>query len=402
MKMENKTGFPSGVSLLAGSSELTNIPEIPFADQTLSFLSEISGQIRRIPGGNAGEELKALGFWLRRSHLIQMKEQYGRSDALGLGITFHIAPSNIPLMFAYTCAIGLMAGNSCLVRLSERRSEESDRLCKLIDRVLEKAEFQSLKHRVALITYDRMRTDLTEYFSRMCDGRVIWGGDRTVEEIRRIPVKPTAAELVFPDRTSIAVFDAAAVLSLDGEELKNLADRFYNDTYGMDQNACSCPGIMFWREEAPETGRAAADRFWNAVAEASERYALSEIKVSQKYGALWECAGLGAEIRQFRRWKNRLYVLELADIPVNTSGPRMQFGSFMEYHMKNEEDWTKAVSEKTQSVIAFGISRDSLRQTALLHRLRGTHRIVPVGQALWLDLVWDGKDMLGQLSRTIQ
>ncbi|MCI8453922.1 MAG: hypothetical protein HFE84_04840 [Lachnospiraceae bacterium] len=391
----------AGITRLAGGYELENDPVKPFDPATLDFLSSLSSEIRALPRQEASEEMKALGFWLRRAHLLELHDTYGRKNALGLGIAFHIAPANVPLMFAYSCAIGLLAGNACRVRVSGRRNADCERLCGLIEKLLSKERFTFMRRRISILGYDRERVDLTRQFSSECDARIVWGGDQTVEEIRKIPLRPTAAELAFPDRTALCILNPAAVLALSDEELKNLCIRFYNDTYGMDQNACSCPRLICWQAAEENEGKRASDRFWDAVAEASKRYALSEIKVSQKYGALWECAGLDAGIRQVRRWSNRLYVLELCAVSEGFSESRMQFGSFLEYHMKENNEWIGAVSEKVQTLTFFGVERDTLLHTVQEKRLRGIFRIVPVGQALVMDLTWDGKDLIGCLSRTI-
>ena len=288
------------------------------------------------------------------------------------------------------------------MRVSARRNTESEKVCELIDELLGLPEFQALKRRISIVTYGRENRETTEKFSRECDGRVIWGGDMTVEEIRKIPIGPSASEVVFPDRASIAVFDADAVLALSEEGLAETAMRFYNDTFSMDQNACACPRAVFWRESCPKTGEAAAGRFWQALAQTAKRYGLTEHKVSVKYGDLWELAAGGARIVKVRKFENRLYVTEMKDIPGTASEQRMRFGSFLEYHMKNGEEWISAVSEKTQALVYFGVEKQKLRECALHHRLRGTHQIVPVGQTLWMDLVWDGKDMIQLLSRTIR
>ena len=122
----------------------------------------------------------------------------------------------------------------------------------------------------------------------------------TVEEIRKIPIGPSASEVVFPDRASIAVFDADAVLALSEEGLAETAMRFYNDTFSMDQNACACPRAVFWRESCLKTGEVAAGRFWQALAQTAKRYGLTEHKVSVKYGDLWELAAGGARIVKVR------------------------------------------------------------------------------------------------------
>ena len=396
-------GENEAVTLLAGEMEITSVPEIPFEETTMEFLSALSERIRELPRMLSGEEMRSLGFWLRRSNLESYKKRYENSGfRLGLGQTFHIAPSNVPLLFVYTMAIGLLAGNSCRVRVSARRNTESEKVCELIDELLGLPEFQVLKRRISIVTYGRENRETTEKFSRECDGRVIWGGDMTVEEIRKIPIGPSASEVVFPDRASIAVFDADAVLALSEEGLAETAMHFYNDTFSMDQNACACPRAVFWRESCPKTGEAAAGRFWQALAQTAKRYGLTEHKVSVKYGDLWELAAGGARIVKVRKFENRLYVTEMKDIPGTASEQRMRFGSFLEYHMKNGEEWISAVSEKTQALVYFGVEKQELRECVLHHRLRGTHQIVPVGQTLWMDLVWDGKDMIQLLSRTIR
>ena len=396
-------GENEAVTLLAGEMEITSVPEIPFEETTMEFLSALSERIRELPRMLSGEEMRSLGFWLRRSNLESYKKRYENCGfRLGLGQTFHIAPSNVPLLFVYTMAIGLLAGNSCRVRVSARRNTESEKVCELIDELLGLPEFQALKRRISIVTYGRENREATEKFSRECDGRVIWGGDMTVEEIRKIPIGPSASEVVFPDRASIAVFDADAVLALSEEGLAETAMRFYNDTFSMDQNACACPRAVFWRESCPKTGEVAAGRFWQALAQTAKRYGLTEHKVSVKYGDLWELAAGGARIVKVRKFENRLYVTEMKDIPGTASEQRMRFGSFLEYHMKNGEEWISAVSEKTQALVYFGVEKQELRECVLHHRLRGTHQIVPVGQTLWMDLVWDGKDMIQLLSRTIR
>ena len=109
----------------------------------------------------------------------------------------------------------------------------------------------------------------------------------------------------------------------------------------------------------------------------------------------------GAKVKRVQRWKNRLYVVESEDIPGEALGSWMQFGSFLEYHMKSGEEWTEAVSEKTQTLTFFGVDGAALRETVLSRGLRGIFRIVPVGQALWMDVVWDGKDLIRLLSRSV-
>ena len=46
---------------------------------------------------------------------------------------------------------------------------------------------------------------------------------------------------------------------MDDLELNNLVEKFYNDTFVMDQNACSSPHIVFWFGKKNEV---VINKFW--------------------------------------------------------------------------------------------------------------------------------------------
>ena len=146
-------------------------------------------------------------------------------------------------------AIGLLAGNANVVRLSSRRVEGEAPLLAALRRVLERPEHAAVRARTSLITYGRDDAVTADYCAR-CDARIVWGGDATVAAVRAMPMPPHAVELCFPDRWSLAVFSQRAFSALTPEERGALAHRFYNDTYQMDQNACSSPQLVLWLEQA--------------------------------------------------------------------------------------------------------------------------------------------------------
>ena len=46
--------------------------------------------------------------------------------------------------------------------------------------------------------------DATKHFSLHCDVRVIWGGDQTINNIRKNAIDPRAFDVTFSDRFSIS------------------------------------------------------------------------------------------------------------------------------------------------------------------------------------------------------
>ena len=57
---------------------------------------------------------------------------------IGRGLAYHIAPSNIPINFAYSLVFGLLSGNTNIVRLSSKNFIQIKLLCDLFFKILKK------------------------------------------------------------------------------------------------------------------------------------------------------------------------------------------------------------------------------------------------------------------------
>ena len=57
---------------------------------------------------------------------------------MGRGEVFHITPSNVPLNFAYSFSFSFLAGNSNIVKVSNKNFEQSEILIKIIKSLLKK------------------------------------------------------------------------------------------------------------------------------------------------------------------------------------------------------------------------------------------------------------------------
>lgn len=389
-------------TLLAGVWEPKRIPWPVFSDKAVAFLATLSEEILHTPIRQV-PEIAAFGFWCRRIHLEQLKKRHERTqERMGRGLVFHIAPSNVPMMFAYTYAIGLLAGNANIVRLSDRSPEESLSLCRVICTVLQRPEFSGVRQRTALIRYPREDVVTARYVA-YCDARVVWGGDATVQNLRAMPMPAHAVELTFPDRWSLAYFSQRAMSGKTDDELKALAHRFYNDTYLMDQNACSSPQLIVWKSD----GGAAQvrERWWRAVAEEAVReYDLSAYRVARKYERL--CLAVMDEpnvARVMRYCGNRLYVASLLGIPEQSIDRlRGGFGFFFDMEVESLGELLPHFREKVQTLCIEGIDKAELIRMLTENHALGIDRIVPLGQAMEMDTIWDGKDLIASLSRMIQ
>ena len=69
--------------------------------------------------------------------------------------------------------------------------------------------------------------------------------------------------------------------------------------------------------------------------------------------------------------------------------------------MKSRDELFAVVTEKFQTITQFGIDAAELRRQVVANGLRGIDRIVPIGQAMNIGVVWDGCDLVRSLSRII-
>ena len=206
-------------------------------------------------------------------------------------------------------------------------------------------------------------------------------------------------ELTFADRVSFAIFDEAYMVNLQKEQMKQLAEKFYNDTYLMDQNACSSPHLILWQNCTKD--HAGRRLFWSEVVAAAEKYDLPEKKVLDKYTMLCEQAALTGDIIAVNRFKNRLYVAELKGLPERIEDYRGKFGLFYETDIRELEEICESITPKIQTCVTYGVDHQKLQKILMEHHVQGVDRIVSVGDAMNLGMFWDGYDVIGSMSRGI-
>ena len=371
-----------------------------YDDLVLAFLNDLSKELRNDPEARRYPDIMTFAFWCRKANLVRLKEQY--TDAvgrIGKGIVFHIAPSNVPVNFAFSLAFGLLAGNGNVVRVSEKQFEQVSIICRNLNQLLQKSEYKVLQRQNQVVSYPH-DSQWNDHYSQICDMRVIWGGDRTIQELRKSPLKCRATEITFADRYSFAVFDEDQISRLEDAELRNLAEQFYNDTYLMDQNACSSPHWIFWKSE--KGGSGGRNRFWQALGDlAKQKYDLAEKKVMDKYTMLCEMAASHPDWKLRKQADNALYVVSVEDISEDLEDIRGRFGLFYETEWTGWQEVSGALSDRTQTCVTYGVDRQALLQEIIRSGRQGIDRIVPVGKAMDIGVYWDGYDIIGTLSRKI-
>ncbi len=387
------------VNFIFGSENIDSSPMQPFDENVCAFVSELSSALLQLPPPmlRTMSDLSALAFWSRKANLQKMKNLYSDiNERIGRGLCFHIAPSNIPINFAFSYLFSLLAGNANIVRLPSKLFPQIDTFCEVFKKVV--AKYPEIGKRTAFVRYPR-DNEITAAFSKKADVRMIWGGDETIALVKAMPALPHCVDVSFADRYSLALISAKSVLAASATELKKLAENFYNDTYLMDQNACSSPQLILWENDNPK----AREIFWHAVYDvAMQKYSLQDAVAVDKYTLLCEESISNENILQIARYDNLLYRAELKSLNPEIVFHRGKGGFFYEYALKDISELVDVMTEKYQTLTYFGVDAQALRSKFMACHVRGIDRIVPVGQAMNIDIVWDGHDLLRELSRIIR
>lgn len=380
----------SNIEWLVGSEDTLNErPVVPFDEHVIEELDALSKALMMDPASRQYPDVVTFAFFCRRGNLMKLKEQYCSSAIrLGCGMVFHIAPSNVPVNFAYSVVAGLLAGNTNVVRVSQKQFPQVD--------IIVKHMRATNMHRVAVVRYPH-ESNANEVFSGLCNVRVIWGGDATIETIRKNAIPARAFDICFADRYSIAAIRPKAILEADNCSL--IAEHFYNDTYLFDQNACSAPHLVCWEksDDLAETKK----RFWDAVYEyAKAHYQFQDVMAVDKLTALYKQA-VAMPTHDEETKDNVLRRVEIDSLPCDIDTFRCAGGYFTECEIASLDDIAPIVTAKYQTLAYYGFEKQELESFVQRNRLTGIDRIVPFGETTAFSLTWDGRDLIQAMSRVV-
>ena len=344
----------------------------------------------------------AFAFWCRESNLKNLKKKYCVDGSRkGRGLTFHIAPSNVPINFAFSFAFSLLSGNNNIVRLPSTDFPQIKIFLKHFEEVSSRRKFKSIREGNCFIRYEK-NSEHTADFSLISDVRMIWGGDSTISTVKQLPTKANCLDVCFADKYSVAIIDSQSIIDLDSNAIKSLALRFYNDSYIFDQNACSSPRSVFWIG-TDEICDQAKKIFWIEIEKISrERYSLEAITSTRKFTDFCEIVTSSyISPNIVKKFDNHLTIIELIKFHSNFIDLPTRFGIFLEFKVNSLEDFFEVTCDKFQTVTYFGFESEVLLSALSIFPFSGIDRFVPFGSGLDIDIVWDGYDLPITLSRKI-
>lgn len=376
----------------------------PFQAELIQFCEALSEEIFQQPDIKTYPDFVALAFWLRKSHVMQLQQAFLQNTSpktvlMPRGLVFHIPPASIDVMLVYSWISSLLVGNANIIRIPSNKPDRFDKLLEIIIELLSQEKFKHIKEMTCFINYGYEEA-LTAFISLHAAARIIWGGDETVSNIRRILLNPRAKDIVFPDRYSFAVIRASKYLEAPQEEKQQCITNFFNDVYWFDQSACSSPRLIYWVGDE-DTIKIASKQFYEALHK----------KVDERH---YEISLGGALLKKTYAYNQTIilpvekvmqYSNELTVITLETANNhcRVHCGQGLIYHVSihNIKEIVPFVTSHDQTLTYYGFDSNELRQLALELNGKGLTRMVPFGQALNFEPVWDGVDLFAELTQHV-
>ncbi len=376
----------------------------PFATARVDTLARLSAGLLADPVLRQDPASVSVAYWLRRGQLSRLAEEHARRAAMDpdvlrvpVGRVLHMAPSNVDTLFLYSWALAYLCGNASVVRLSQEQGVIVTALLRVIDSVA--ADDGELRASNRFVTYGHDDA-VTSALSDWCAHRIIWGGDEAVAAIRPLPLPSHASERVFGSKYSFAVIDAARFGEAPQPERARVASGFFNDLFWFDQMACSSPHVVFW-VGAPEAAQLAAGDFEHALqAEVERRHFKPMVSsaVHRRTYAFGMAASSDVRVVLEHPGFVSVHLRDQTTLDKDVCGG----GLLRHVPVSRLSDVLAFIDEGDQTLTHWGLDGPALRAFAAEAGARGLDRLVPIGEALAFDVVWDGFHLIDDMLRRVR
>ncbi len=370
-----------------------------FAAERLELVASVSAEILRRGVSRASPGVTHFAFWTRRGALKALAESHIGQLPAGCvarprGLVFHLPPQNVETVFLYSWVISYLCGNANLVRLPTSLSADMAGLLQLFQSTMvSRGETGQI-----FVAYPAGEA-ANRALSAACDARVVWGGDAKVAAFAPLPLRAGGKSLWFGDRRSLAMVEAGALGALDDTERADLAERLHNDIFVFDQMACSSPVRLFVVGAEDVAASAVADLLEALAVVAKARGSVPATgHVIRKLVSSMAMAGEGAATAVTRHSNSLTSVVTPQVIDRPPVG-----GGFLEVVFVREASAIHdSLRENIQTIVHFGFAAERL--DAFVRGLPPlcVTRLAPVGQALDFDYVWDGYDLIAELTQLLR
>jgi hypothetical protein len=346
----------------------------PFDPIIIDRIDKWSKHVFKTSKDRSPEELVLAGFFSKREIMRHVPK-----SCAPLGTVVHYVPKNVDTTFAYVLLISMLCGNKNIVKLTSDAAVRQRQLKLLM-------ELDDMVAAVSVVGVGNNEELNVALAQGPCDSRVIWGGDSTINEIRKAPVKPWAREMTFHDRRSIAVLDAADSLQRDHTTITKVI----RDAMWMEQASCTSVRGVVWLGTDEQVKHAIARFTIRLETAAVERLAFMQselIKGSDVSGSYNELLNVRCKFDEFES------AVRSCSVP----------GVLYHMHAENVDRIPDFANRALQTVVT-NVGRQDVHPALLnrMHEERFCDRIVSPGRSMEFSWTWDGYDLVTHLTHCVE
>ena len=145
------------VKYLAGNKMPSSKILPPYDKNVCEFFNDLSHSLLKNKEAKKYADVVSYAFWCRRNNINKLKENFKEDHIrLGLGMVFHISPSNVPVNFIYSFSFGLLSGNSNIVRVPSKLFPQVTIICKAINNLFKIKKYKKIKEMNSFIRYEQI------------------------------------------------------------------------------------------------------------------------------------------------------------------------------------------------------------------------------------------------------
>lgn len=383
------------------SDEIFNESVEPtYGKNAVLFLLELSKVLLKDKRARQFPDLITFAYFCRKSNLQAFKTSHLddsiEMNRFGWGVCLHIAPANIPMNFAFSFIMGFLSGNKNIVRLPSKKFEQIDIFLELFSSVMLRDNFKELKKKNYFIRTQRDSNKLLNLISHV-DALIVWGGDSTVNKFRNVRKKPSCIEAYFPDRVSSLLINCDKLLGLSLIEMKKICSEFFNDTYLVDQNACSSASMICWYSRKNNFLKAKDYFTKSMLAHLQDSYQLETIsRIEKTIDVVKFCESTNG-IVEIEKPGDKLWYVHSEEHKLI----KPKLGVFISKELDNLNQLEPLFRSNEQTLTYFGFNPQEIISEFAGKSSSMIDRVVPIGKALDIGLIWDGKNMIYALSKYV-
>ena len=345
----------------------------------------IQNIIKAIKISASDEETRSFALFLKNLTRIQ-KCNYEAS--FGIGVVGHLGPGNVPINALYSWSIGYWCGNTNITRISSRSDEKVkeivDTICKIIEANGENEIFVS----------EMSGEEFLKTISYSCDGRVLWGSDSVLDEIKRkVPVKKNNRDICFGTKITAGIFDIKELKKLTTASKQRIIQCLANDFFYEYGAPCTSPSCVITIVNKSGESKIIDELLDEAAHEAKKRYQWTMEYFSKREKIIQEEIMYGGNTSLWKGERSNIVILK----PNELTGRKRNNLLIESYEVDTKTDIINIVRSKYNNFVCFGADIKLIED---LKREKSTKGVQSLGKAHLFTTNWDGIDLISTLSRS--